>query len=80
MGVIQLIVAVWASPKVSVGAPDQLTVNQHSKSERWYPSDLLLADGQLVRGPHRFLGEGPQLILTLTKLKMARVGRESRWG
>ncbi len=39
VGVIQLMAAVWASPKESVGAPDQLTVSQHSKSESegWYP-------------------------------------------
>ncbi len=29
-------------PKESVGAPDQMTVSQHSKSEGWHPSPLSL--------------------------------------
>jgi hypothetical protein len=29
-----------APPKESVGAPDQMTVSQHSKSEGWHPSPL----------------------------------------
>jgi hypothetical protein len=32
--------ALWASPKESMGAPDQMTVSQHSKSEGWHPSPL----------------------------------------
>jgi hypothetical protein len=31
---------VGAPPKESVGAPDQMTVSQHSKSEGWHPSPL----------------------------------------
>ncbi len=31
---------VGAPPKESVGAPDQMTVSQHSKSEGWHPSSL----------------------------------------
>jgi hypothetical protein len=31
---------VGTSPKESVGAPDQMTVSQHSKSEGWPPSPL----------------------------------------
>ncbi len=30
----------WASPKESVGAPDQMTVSHHSKPEGWHPSPL----------------------------------------
>ncbi len=32
--------SLWASPKESVGAPDQMTVSQHSKSNGWHPSPL----------------------------------------
>jgi hypothetical protein len=32
---------VWKlPPKETVGAPDQMTVSQHSKSEGWHPSPL----------------------------------------
>ncbi len=31
---------VGAPPKESVGAPDQMTVSQRSKSEGWHPSPL----------------------------------------
>jgi hypothetical protein len=31
---------VGAPPKETVGAPEQMTVSQHSKSEGWHPSPL----------------------------------------
>jgi len=37
-----LIPSCGSPPKESVGAPDQMTVSQHSKSEGWHPSPLPL--------------------------------------
>ncbi len=36
----RILAIVGAPPKESVGAPDQMTVSQHSKSEGWHPSPL----------------------------------------
>ena len=40
VSILRLYNVVGPPPKESVGAPDQMTVSQHSKSEGWHPSPL----------------------------------------
>jgi hypothetical protein len=54
-----MLLGVGTSLKESVGAPDQMTVSQHSKSEGWHPSPLLLGRRKKWRSTSLASKDGP---------------------